>query len=166
MVCFLPPGIWKETIGKAFIETKGDTLTTNIDLSQREQLLLQVKACKDVYVVLREKEGGEEAAIGIGISENSDLTVKPCHQCAEQYGASSAYLDCKAFKPFWVTWAGLAVTIGHGHDAGMQEIVLSTSFETYKVNFLVLKGVADWIIGMPSHNCVFTYMMSNHRLEV
>ncbi|XP_071110966.1 uncharacterized protein [Haliotis cracherodii] len=138
--------IVKETIAKAFIETKGGHLTTNIDLSQREQLLLQVRGCKDLYVVLREKEGGEEAIIGIGISGNSGLFVKPCHQCEAQYGDTSGYLNCATFKSFWITWAGLAVTIGHDHDVGLQELVLSTSIETYKVNFLVLTGVADWII--------------------
>ncbi|XP_046351687.2 uncharacterized protein LOC124132099 [Haliotis rufescens] len=139
-------GILKETIGKAFIETKDVQLTTNIDLSQRDQLLLQVRGCKDLFVALREKEGGNEALIRIGVSGNIGLFVIPCHHCAVQNGATSAYLDCAAFKPFWVKWAGLTVQIGHGHDVGLQEIVLTTSIETYKVNFLDLTGVADWII--------------------
>ncbi|XP_067665706.1 uncharacterized protein [Haliotis asinina] len=139
-------GILKETIGKAFIQTKLTGETTNIDLSQKESLLLQVKGCNDLYVVLREKEGGEEAAIGIGIDSNNGIIMKACIQCVETYGARSAYLDCTAFKPFWITWAGLTVKIGRGHDVGMQEILSTTSTKSYKVNLLRLAGVANWII--------------------
>ncbi|XP_046556847.1 uncharacterized protein LOC124266073 [Haliotis rubra] len=139
-------GILKETIGKAFIQTKPAGETTNIDISQKESLLLQVRGCTDLYVVLREKEGGEEAAIGIGINSNNGLIMKPCITCTAQYGAASAYLDCEAFKPFWVTWAGMTVKIGRGHDVGMQEILSTTSTKAYRINLLRLAGVANWII--------------------
>ncbi|XP_067665742.1 uncharacterized protein [Haliotis asinina] len=138
-------GILKETVGKAFIDTKGQ-VTTNIDLSQKESLLLQVKGCSDLFVGLREKVGGDEAAIGIGIFSNNGIMIKPCFTCTEKYGASSAYLDCTTFKPFWITWTGLTVKIGRGHDVGMQEILSTTSTKSYKVNFLVLNGFANWII--------------------
>ncbi|XP_046556881.1 uncharacterized protein LOC124266112 [Haliotis rubra] len=145
-------GILKDTIGKAFIQTNGQ-LTTNIDISQKESLLLQVRGCAKLYVVLRENEGGEEAAIGIGIKSNNGIIIKPCHTCTVKYGAESAYLDCTAFKPFWITWAGLTVKIGRGHEVGMQEILSTTSTKSYKVNFLVLEGVANWIIENEVSKC-------------
>ncbi len=124
-----------------------------VPVSGFSQLMFEVKACANAYLVLSERSSfandkGNYFMIMLGASKNRINGIKDsCFKCSTFHAHPvKTTLDCDTFKPFFVTWDNTG-SIKVGDDLNKEVFLHHQSEKNFSLNFLNVmsrKEVANW----------------------
>jgi len=78
-----------------------------------------VKASSGAKVTLEDVKGNDQTIeIVIGGEDNTMSGIYPTHESTDGVEVAGSWLDAKAYKPFWVSWADGQVIVGTGEQIG------------------------------------------------
>ncbi|ELT98457.1 hypothetical protein CAPTEDRAFT_225278 [Capitella teleta] len=92
----------------------------------RSAIVLQVKACRDVHVLLSDKEGvpGNGYEVAIGMSDNMKTAIREVKFGPNMINVDTPdILSCKDTRAFWFRWSHHKLSMGRGTKLGNRTLI-------------------------------------------